>query len=76
MTADGTESGIELLSTHYSDRLRALYDRVAASYARPIRIEPVTGHVDNSIETRPLEVLLRLRPGSTEGLSSGRSHIR
>jgi hypothetical protein len=66
MTAQTQPGGIELLGTQYSKRLKALYDEVAGLYARPVRLEPTTGHVDNTIEVRASEILIRLRPGSSE----------
>ena len=58
--------GIEILGTHYSAKLRELYKQVIAAYHRPIRFIPMSGHVDNSIEVVPSEILIRLKPGSTE----------
>ncbi len=61
-----TNGGIEIFGTKYSARLRALYDRVALAYGRPIKIVEVSGHTDNAIEVRPNEIILHLKPGSAE----------
>jgi hypothetical protein len=66
MTNRPPSSGIELLGTRYSERLRLLYEKVAATYGRPIKVESTVGHVDNTAEILPSNILLRLRPGSSE----------
>jgi len=60
------ETGITLLGTPYSAKLRALYNAVSSSYSRPIRVEPKATASDNSVEVRRSEIVLQLRPGSTE----------
>jgi hypothetical protein len=58
--------GLDILGTHYSPRLKTLYDRVIAAHGKPIRVEAITGHVDNSIQVNATDIVVRLRPGSTE----------
>lgn len=60
-------SGIAILGTRYSERLKALYDRVAAAYAgKPIRFVAKYDLGDNTIMVTTSEIVLTLRPGSTE----------
>ncbi|MHC4183418.1 MAG: hypothetical protein ACYSR0_08720 [Planctomycetota bacterium] len=61
-----TQPGIKLLGTQYSERLRRLYEQVSAAYEKPIKIEAIAGKMDNTIEIRPSDILIRLHPGSSE----------
>jgi len=58
--------GVDILGTHYSARLKALQDRVVAAQGKPIRFEATTGHVDNTIQVNATEIVVRLRPASSE----------
>ncbi len=59
-------SAFHLAGREYSERLRNLYLSVEMAYGRPLRVEEISGSVDNNIEVRPREIVLRLKPGSSE----------
>ena len=59
--------GITILGTTYSHRLKALYRRVSSAYQKPITVEPISGHIDDSIDThRDDAIVIRLHPGARE----------
>jgi hypothetical protein len=58
--------GIEILGTSYSLKLKALYEKVAAAFQKPIEVVEVFDRVDNQIEIQPDKIILRLHWGASE----------
>lgn len=61
-----SDSTIEILGTHYSTRLRLIYDQVVKLHGKPVEVVEVSGHVDNSIEVLPERIILRMHRGASE----------
>jgi hypothetical protein len=60
------DNGIEILGTRYSPKLRILYEQLAQACNLTIKVTPISGHVDNTFQALPSEILLGLKAGSSE----------
>jgi len=62
----GHSERITILGTAYSPRLGRLCEKVSRQYQKPVTFEPIEGHKDNSTLVRDKDILVSLRPGSSE----------